>query len=82
MFSKDPVVYANPHPREQDYGYTGGHPSNQRNASLRMRSPNAQQQSITASEAEQSSSAIDMRGTTGNNATQSGYNPQALPQRF
>ena len=41
MFNKDPIVYANPHPNEADYGYTGvGHPSNQKNASLRMRSPN------------------------------------------
>ena len=34
MFSKEPVVYANPHPDEQDYGYTGSHPANQKNASL------------------------------------------------
>ena len=38
MFSKEPVVYANPHPDEQDYGYTGSHPANQKNASLRVRS--------------------------------------------
>lgn len=38
MFNKDPVVYANPHPEEQDYGYVGSHNVNQKNASLRVRS--------------------------------------------
>ena len=45
MFNKDPVVYANPHPEEQDFGYVGAHhPTNQKNASLRVRS---NQQSLT-----------------------------------
>ena len=59
MFNKDPIVYANPHPQEQDYGYSGNHPANQKNASLRVRSG---QQSITQTE-EPSSSALDVRGS-------------------
>ena len=57
MFSKEPVVYANPHPDEQDYGYMSAHPANQKNASLRVRSNH---QSLSNTDAEQSSPAIDV----------------------
>ena len=30
MFNKDPIVYANPHPAERDYGYVDSHPANQK----------------------------------------------------
>ena len=70
MFNKDPIVYANPHPAEQDYGYTGNHhPSVQKNASLRVRS-----QSIEVSE-EPSSSVLDVRGSNVSSSGQ-GYYPQ------
>ena len=74
MFNKDPIVYANPHPAEQDYGYMNNQRAAvQKNASLRVRSdmaPQQQQQepqpqlhsSITPSE-EPSSSVIDARGS-------------------
>ena len=62
MFNKDPIVYANPHPVEQDYGYTSNHPARKINASLRVRSPNAPP-SISPRE-ELSSSVIDARGSS------------------
>ncbi len=62
MFNKDPIVYANPHPTEQDYGYMSKNPANKTNASLRVRSPNALP-SISPTE-DPSSSVIDARGSS------------------
>ena len=72
MFNKDPIVYANPHPAEQDFGYVGGHPNNQKNASLRVRSDPP---SMNATGEEASSSALDVR-------TSSGFAPQQAQMRF
>ena len=66
MFNKDPIVYANPHPEEQDYGYLSSqhHASHQRNASLRMRSPN--RNSGGSPTDEYSSSVLDAQGSAFN----------------
>jgi len=77
MFNKDPIVYANPHPQEQDYGYTAGHPSIQKNVSLRVRSPRLDHPSGAPSE-EPSSSALDVRGSSNSG----GYYPQQAQMRF
>jgi len=79
MFNKDPIVYANPHPAERDYGYIGSkHPNNQKNASLRMRSPRLDHPSNVAPSEEQSSSAIDVRGSSASG----GYYPHHAQMRF
>ena len=66
MFSKEPVVYANPHPAEQDFGIVGKiGPNNQKNASLRMRQ--SDHGSMSGAD-DPSSSALDVRT--------SGYYPE------
>lgn len=60
MFNKDPIVYANPHPAESDYGYGHSNPAVAKNASLRIRSG---QPSLSQEGEEPSSSIIDARGS-------------------
>ena len=74
MFNKDPIVYANPHPDEQDYGYIPVHPSNQKNASLRNRSPGGNLTQSRQSQ-EPSSSALDINA-------EADYHPQRAQMRF
>ena len=68
MFNKDPIVIARPHPAEQDFGYQGGYPANQKNASLRMRS-----NLISTGNDDVSSSALEIRSSSGANKPYNAY---------